>query len=329
MNFTTSMILILVIIVIYIVMINIFSIMLRMTGVPSGISIFQGISLFTNCGYTTSESETIATNKSRRKIALACMIFGNFFSVIIVSLIVNIFGSFSIENAVQTYKVTLAALAVFVVIIVFFKLPPVKRIFEKKIENIVDKSIEKNSQENVTTIVENFVGNSIVEVHLHWIPEILYGKTIHESKLKSKYNINILSIKRNKRSIEINRNTLVQKNDVLLLYGTYQAVKEVFTIEAEKERKEAQKVNKSFNELELIDNYSSNAMVEVKINSVPVVLEGKTLVESDLRGRFAINVMFIKRDGEILEVTKDSVIKSGDMLMVFGPFQAIKNVFAY
>ncbi|MCQ2506150.1 MAG: TrkA C-terminal domain-containing protein [Lachnospiraceae bacterium] len=334
MDFGLSLVLILVILVIYIVMINIFSIMLRITGVPASIAGFQGISLFTNCGYTTNESETITSTKLRRKIALACMITGNFFSVIIVSLIVNMISHFSVENAKQTYQIAYIAIGIFVGAMIVFQLPPVKRTFSKTIQIIVERRIEKKSKDNVITIIENFMGEAVIEVYVHWIPEILYGKTIHESKIKAEYNINILSIKRNKRMIDITRNTQMEKNDVLLVFGTYAAVREVFSIEAAHERKlaseEASKsLTKSFNELDLIDNFNENAMVEVHCRIVPFFLENKTLFESNLKDKFGINIIFIKRGNDIIEVNKDTIIRTGDMLMVFGPFQAIKNVFIY
>lgn len=332
MSFELSVILILIILLVYIVMINIFSILLRISGVPASIANFQGISLFTNCGYTTSESETIAVNKLRRRIAIICMITGNFFSVIIVSLIVNIFNTFSLSDVEHTYHIALIAVAVFAVFMIITQLPPVKKVTSGLIQKIVDNRIQKNNQDNAITIVETFGGSAIVEIHVHWIPEILYGKTIHESKLKANYNINILSLQRNKKHVEIARNTLVQKGDRLLVYGQYAVVREVFSNSAEK-AEIAAKINRElvsqFNELELIDNFGHGAMVEVRVNMVPAVLEEKTLFESRLKEKFGINVMFIERGEDAIEINKDTKVEEGDILMVFGPFQAIKNVFVY
>ena len=126
MTLELSIILIIIVIIIYIIAIKIYSVLLQITGLPENIANYQGISLFTNCGYTTSESETITNNKFRRRISLACMITGNFFSVIIVSLIVSMISSFSLEHEKQTYIICLAIVGVFLLIIVFTQLKPIK-----------------------------------------------------------------------------------------------------------------------------------------------------------------------------------------------------------
>lgn len=331
MNFGLSFVLILVILCIYILMINIFSIMLRVAGVPANIAIFQGISLFTNCGYTTGESETIAASKFRRKVALVCMITGNIFSVIIVSLIVNIISSFSIEKARETYMVALIGTGVVLGFFLIGRIPFVKNWVSRRIQEIVERRIEKNTKDNAITIIDTFMGNSVIEIYLHWVPEALYGKTIHESKIKSRYNINLLSIKRNKRSIQINRNTHLQRNDVILVYGNYADVKALFSIREERAEIEAeiQQNNLVFNEMELIDEYGDQAVVEIKLHVIPMGIEGKTLAESGIKDRFGINIVFLKRDGETIEVNKDTVFKQGDFLIVFGNFGAIKNVFVF
>ena len=328
MTLELSIILIIIVIIIYIIAIKIYSVLLQITGLPENIANYQGISLFTNCGYTTSESETITNNKFRRRISLACMITGNFFSVIIVSLIVSMISSFSLEHEKQTYIVCLIIVGVFLSIIIFTQLKPIKNLTSKLIQGFVKHFINVASKDNVITIVENFGSYSIVEIYIHKMPTFLKNKTIHESKIKVTHDINILSIKRNKRQIEITRNTLVQENDVILVYGQYNKIKELFSNVHNKEEYTEEK-NERFNEIDLIDNYSSQAMVEVKINEVPLVLSEKTLFNSGIKERFGINIIFIKRNEEIIEVDKDTIILKGDKIVLFGPYLAIKNVFLY
>lgn len=328
MTLELSIILIIIVIIIYIIAIKIYSVLLQITGLPENIANYQGISLFTNCGYTTSESETITNNKFRRRISLACMITGNFFSVIIVSLIVSMISSFSLEHEKQTYIVCLIIVGVFLSLIIFTQLKPIKNLTSKLIQGFVKHFINVASKDNVITIVENFGSYSIVEIYIHKLPNFLKNKTIHESKIKVTHDINILSIKRNKRQIEITRNTLVQENDVILVYGQYNKIKELFSNVHHKEEYTEEK-NERFNEIDLIDNYSSQAMVEVKINEVPLVLSEKTLFNSGIKERFGINIIFIKRNEEIIEVDKDTIILKGDKIVLFGPYLAIKNVFLY
>lgn len=79
----------------------------------------------------------------------------------------------------------------------------------------------------------------------------------------------------------------------------------------------------------MIDNYAAKAMFEVKINEVPIILVDKTLFDSGINDKFGINIIFIKRKEEIIEVDKNTIILKGDKIVVFGPYSAIKNVFLY
>ena len=79
----------------------------------------------------------------------------------------------------------------------------------------------------------------------------------------------------------------------------------------------------------MIDNYAVKAMFEVKINEVPIILAEKTLFDSGIKDKFGINIIFIKRKEEIIEVDKNTIILKGDKIVVFGPYSAIKNVFLY
>ena len=328
MTFELSLILIMVVIMIWMIVTKIFSVLLQITGLPKNIANYQSFSLFTNCGFTTSESETITNNKIRRKISLACMITGNFFSVIIVSLIVNMISSFSLEHGKETYIIALIACGIFVIILLILQLPIIKNFINNVIQGIVNLVVNKAHEENIITIIENIGKNAVVEIHLHKMPSVLDGKTIHESKLKSKYDINILSIKRHKRLINITRNTFVETNDVLLVFGEYSNIVEIFDISKNLKEIEEKKTNK-FNEIELIDNYGNKAMVEIKVNLVPLILEEKTLFSSGLKDKFGINIMFIKRNDEVIEVDRNTIVQKNDTIIAFGDYQTIRTLFLY
>ncbi|MFA6709555.1 MAG: hypothetical protein WCR79_07675, partial [Fusobacterium sp.] len=59
--------------------------MFRLTGMSEDKARFQVISLLTNSGFTTSESELILKSKKRRSLAKIIMIFGYTFTATIVS----------------------------------------------------------------------------------------------------------------------------------------------------------------------------------------------------------------------------------------------------
>ena len=89
MSIELAIILILGFVIIYVLLIKIFSTLLRLTGLTYSKAKFQAISLITNTGFTTNEAEIITTSRARRKIARAAMISGHIFSVLLVSLIFN------------------------------------------------------------------------------------------------------------------------------------------------------------------------------------------------------------------------------------------------
>lgn len=57
------------IILVYVIFIEIFTIIFRLTGLTNDKARFQVISLFTNSGFTTQEAELIVSSRVRRRIA--------------------------------------------------------------------------------------------------------------------------------------------------------------------------------------------------------------------------------------------------------------------
>lgn len=74
MSFISSVSLIVAVIIIYYALIKFFSVLFRITGIPKERAAFQSVSLLTNAGYTTAESEIIVSEKTRRSIATAAML---------------------------------------------------------------------------------------------------------------------------------------------------------------------------------------------------------------------------------------------------------------
>ena len=131
MGLIASVILILAFIVIYVIVIQIYSVLFRITGLTKEKANFQAISLLTNSGFTTSESEIIVSDRVRRRIAIAAMINGYAFSVIIVSLIINVILSLKEDIQDQTLDIMLVAFGVFVLLIIITQIPFLKKLLEK------------------------------------------------------------------------------------------------------------------------------------------------------------------------------------------------------
>ena len=77
---------------------------------------------------------------------------------------------------------------------------------------------------NVRRIPQKFIGLILIFL----VPYILEDKTLFSSGLKDKFGINIMFIKRNDEVIEVDRNTILQKNDTIVAFGDYQSIKTLF-----------------------------------------------------------------------------------------------------
>ena len=83
MNLTGAFILFGIFIFGYMAIAEVFTVLFRLTGLTREKARFQVISMLTNSGYTTSESELITQSKVRRRLARLTMLFGYSFTVTI------------------------------------------------------------------------------------------------------------------------------------------------------------------------------------------------------------------------------------------------------
>jgi len=238
MSISLAITLILGFILVYIFLIQIYSILFRITGLTKIKSRFQAISLLTNSGYTTSEAEIVTTNKLRRSIAIASMLTGYSFSVIIVSLVFNLITRLSANNLQENYITILIVLAIFAVILILFQLPFIKKPLEKIIEKIARKIMKKDIDDNVITLLDIYDKDVIAEISINVVPQLMQDKKLAEINTRDLYNINILMLKRNGIAEVVTKDTIVNKNDVLVVFGPVQSIKELFTTKETKKQKE-------------------------------------------------------------------------------------------
>lgn len=328
MNLSTSFILIILFIVVYIVIFEIYSVLFRITGLTKEKSKFQSISLLTNSGYSTSESEIIMSDKARRKIALSAMLTGYAFSVVIVSLLINVFLSLSLDEMKNSVVLISCCGGGLILLIIIVNLPFVKNSIDKSIEKIAIKVFKKGAKENVLTLLDNYGKDAIVEIYLNNIPEILYGKSLMESKIKDHYKMNFLMYNRKGKVHDITKDTIFQKGDVLLIFGSYQNIKDLFLTNAKNIEELLDSTEKDYqNEIDLIENYGGDAMAEITINTVPEFLNDMPLFKSNIKENYHLNVMMITRGDMPIIVSRDTMIKQYDKVVVFGPYQSIKDAF--
>ena len=318
MGLIASVVAILSFIIVYVIVIQVYSVLFRITGLTKEKAHFQTISLLTNTGFTTSESEIIVSGRVRRRIALAAMITGYVFSVIIISLIINVIISLKEDIRDQALTVMIYAFSAFVVLVVITQIPIFKRWFEKLIQAIATKILKRNKNENLIVLLDNYGRESMAEVSLNRVPEFMVDVPLSEMKIKEKYHLNVLMIKRDGKVIEVNKDTVFKKGDSLVVFGSTSSINNVFN-----KKKREQKSNV----IELIEEYGEEAMTEIQLNVVPDILKDKGLFESGLKSEYSINLLTIRRKDSSVVITKDTILQEKDVIVVFGPYNNIKKVF--
>ena len=327
MNIWLAISLILAVISIYMFAIEIFSVAFKLTGLATSKIKFQVASLFTGTGFTTEESELITNDDRRRKIAVACAYTGHIFSVLIMGLIINLF--FSISNAVESkdwyFIVFYVSLGVFALML-FLKIPPINKRFQKLLENIAIKSSSHRKSSNIITVLDYYGKSAIVEVVLNKLPDFANEVTLNQMALTKKYAMILLSLRRGNRRVSISKDTMLAKGDVIVCYGHINDIRDAFINSVSGNKNKTVVVDNS-NEIQLLNNYGANTLMEVVVNEVPKELEGVPMKDSHLVDRYSIQIIIIKRNNEYLFVDKDMIVQKGDIVTLFGPYVNIKHLF--
>ena len=328
-----SLSLILAVVSVYLFTIEAFSVAFKLTGLATKKIRLQVASLFTSTGFTTTESELITNDDRRRKIAVACIYTGHIFSVVIMGLVINALISISASlNAgsqevsfVEWYFIVLYISAFLFLLVLFIKIPPINRRFQKLLETIAINASKRSRNTNIVTVVDYYGKNAVAEVILNKIPPFANELTLFQMELTKKYSINILSIKRGKRMVEVTRDTMFRKGDVLIIYGLINDIQNAF-VNSLDEKAKTIVVDKT-NELTLLNNYGNNALIEIVVDEVPKELENIKMKDSHLTDRYNINIVVIKRQDEYLFADKETIIQEGDRITLFGPYNNIKHLF--
>lgn len=323
MSFNVFFVIILGVFVVYNFLVNLFMILFQITGLTKEKARFQVISLLTNSGFTTKESEAVTGHKMRRRLAVVVMITGNIFSILIVTLFINLVLSFDKTQIKDSIWIVLIAFASFLVLVIIIRLPFINKAIQNSIVKISNRII-KGKHKNAVTILDEFGDEAICKILVYSLPEILKDTCLADAMISKKYGINIMSLERNNRVVKVKADTIIQPGDVILVYGKYINIRDLFLNEG---LVKVEEIESTDNVIEIIDNFHGEAMAKVFINKVPKNLENKTLLDSPLREKYNIVVLSINRNSNIFMATKDTIIEKDDELTVFGSYKDIKDVF--
>ena len=328
MKLEISIVLLLGFILLYLALVNLFIVLFRLSGITKEKSKFQVISMITRIGLTSLDNEEFSKDKSKRRLAIAYLVAGNIFSVITVALLVNVLVCLN-NYTDHTLKNIIAAFVIFVGVIIFYNLPFIKGAIDLAVEKRAQNIPSNDVNENVLTLLESYNKNTIMEVYINSVPRILANKSLSDSKIKEKHNVRVMIVKRKNSFIEATKDTVIQKGDLLVVFGTQENIKNVF-IKAEKDMSAVLHSLLSFkkeNVVTLIDNYGTDAMAEVKINTIPEVLKDVVLEADMLKRKYDFILLSVKRNDENLEKPNEAIIELDDTIVIFGSYANIKSVF--
>lgn len=327
MSLVSSSILIAAVLIMYYALIKIFSVLFRITGLPREKAAFQAVSLLTNAGYTTGESEIIVSEKTRRHIATAAMLSGYFFSVVIVSLFINLFFSIDFSVFDRQDAMILIGFGGLFLFFLILRLPFISRPLNKALDSITLTIFKSATKDNYISVLDTYGEDAVANIYLYKVPAFLEGKCIIDTDIRKKFNLNILMYTRNGQTRYVTKDTIFSEKDTLLAFGPLASIKEAFLLKDHGEKQLEHAETKETNEITLMSNYGYQIMAEITVNKVPAVLDGKSLIESRIKDYFSINIMMVSRNGNPVNLNKDTVIEKGDKVIAFGPYDGIHAVF--
>ncbi len=228
MNITGALMLFSVFALIYLLIIEIFTILFRLTGLTYDKAHFQVISMLTNSGFTTGDSEAITASKVRRKIAKLTIIFGYLFTVIIMSCVVNIFLSLSNSEIRDMWASTIILGCFIGLFLMVNRSKTVKKFIDLGIEK-VGKKIMFGKNSNSIVLLDIYGESVMAEINLVNLPNQLKDVKLKDSKLKEFHKIQLILIKREGETKSIiNGEDTLHENDIIVVFGKHQNIKMLF-----------------------------------------------------------------------------------------------------
>ncbi|MDZ4992244.1 potassium transporter TrkA [Clostridium perfringens] len=207
---------------IFLIIVDFFAILFRLTGVPIEKARFQVTSLLTGTGFTTKESEIIVQHPTRRKLAVWLMGFSYASTATIISFAVNIITSSVIDVG------SIAIIVLFIVFVLFFHKSSLLEKLENKIEKfIVQSKIWDKLNSKHLTLITHTRGFGVYEIYLSSKTTII-GKSIRDSGLKP-MEIEVLNIDKGDKFINFPTPDYVfETYDKITVYGNLKNIKSMF-----------------------------------------------------------------------------------------------------
>ncbi|MDD5016487.1 MAG: TrkA C-terminal domain-containing protein [Eubacteriales bacterium] len=203
--------------------IEILSIVFKITGLELNKARFQVISILTHTGFTTRESELIAQHPLRRKLASILMLLSYVAQASLITLIYNMIS----QDEKQIINVGILLAAITVIFLVVTRNKYVSSKFDKIIEKFIAKRIMKQTEKRSIDQVLKISPEYAVYEILVDSESSLSNTTLKEAKLNDMY-IHVLKIDRGSSTIDFPKaDFLIQPGDVLIVYGKIKSIKDL------------------------------------------------------------------------------------------------------
>lgn len=229
MSFALSVSLFFIIGVFYIVIVDFYTMLFRITGLTQEKARFQVISLLTNSGYSTTESELVVEVLPRRRLARTIMLFGYIFSITIVSVFVNAMLALPNSEKEEVWLPLLIVCSLFVIFMLVRRIPVVRVAFNTLLEQAGRRWLHSD-QGNPVLLQEEFPKGVIAAATLNHVPPDLKDKTLAQMKLPERYGIRVIYLRRDGYMMaDLNADTKFQLRDEVVVYGTMKEIRTVFS----------------------------------------------------------------------------------------------------
>jgi len=225
-----SAILFFVVTVIYVLIIDIFAALFRTTGLSEEKARFQTISMLTNSGFTTRESELIVSDRTRRRLGRRIMTFGNVFSATVISVFINMVIALPSGEVDEVLPVVLVLAGAFIAFLVVKRIPFIRKQVNRRLFIWAQKRMY-GKKESMITIVEDYPKGVVAEVVLKEIPEHLQDKKISEINMRDHYGVLLIWLRRKKEFLEDMSSVVLEPGDALLTFGAVADIEKLFGLE--------------------------------------------------------------------------------------------------
>lgn len=213
--------------------------LVELTGLEKPVARFQVISMLTNTGFTTGESELIITHPIRRRLGAFLILFGAFSLAVIISAISGI-----LQKNFHIQEIGIIA-GILLLLLITLKLPFTQKKLKKKLHEEMEKSYKLEELPIKDVLLQNDE-DDFMEIHVHEESGLI-GKSIKDV-IKAEEDINVLFIMRGEVMIRHDRHKEeIREGDILYLYGDKECLQRKFSkeIEVHKEKLEEKTENQT------------------------------------------------------------------------------------